>query len=388
MLLKMDESEVSICEVCWLKITDRFYLQVGTKKLHNRCLKCRACMTSLCSDTSCYEKNEQIFCRTCYFKLFSIPNCLGCKQEISSSDFVMQARKTYYHVNCFRCSLCSVLLQKGDKYGIRNLQLLCEPHYLCDARIQKPTQSNENEGTNRKIIQENPARSIKRPSTDQHFLGDVNNKHIKLSVDIEPLQLPSFLAAIDEKEEQDITVTTSCDEVNRDKTISAFSSSTSTLLDKQISSPVLNYSDLDQSHSISPSTSSGDEEKLLTENPKTKRKSRSKDGKPKRIRTTFKNFQLLAMKDLFDIEKNPDSAALQKLSEKVGLTKRVLQVWFQNARAKHRKGLSIFSDAVVRTSLDEQADKKQDDEKTDFDPESSTILGGESKKGETMTYVS
>lgn len=75
---------------------------------------------------------------------------------------------------------------------------------------------------------------------------------------------------------------------------------------------------------------------------------KSKRGKPKRVRTTFKHYQLIAMKELFDLDKNPDSKALTELSEKVDLTKRVLQVWFQNARAKQRKGQSIFSESVEK----------------------------------------
>ena len=61
------------------------------------------------------------------------------------------------------------------------------------------------------------------------------------------------------------------------------------------------------------------------------------DTKPKRMRTSFKHHQLRAMKAYFAMNHNPDAKDLKQLSQKTGLSKRVLQVWFQNARAKYRR---------------------------------------------------
>ncbi|CAB4030519.1 LIM homeobox Lhx9-like isoform X2 [Paramuricea clavata] len=62
--------------------------------------------------------------------------------------------------------------------------------------------------------------------------------------------------------------------------------------------------------------------------------------KTKRVRTSFKQHQLLIMKAYFALNHNPDSKDLKQLSIKTGLSKRVLQVWFQNARAKYRRILT------------------------------------------------
>ncbi|KAM7304760.1 LIM/homeobox protein Lhx2 isoform X3 [Ixodes scapularis] len=59
----------------------------------------------------------------------------------------------------------------------------------------------------------------------------------------------------------------------------------------------------------------------------------------KRMRTSFKHSQLRAMKAYFTVNHNPDSKDLKQLSARTGLSKRVLQVWFQNARAKWRRNL-------------------------------------------------
>ncbi|XP_038672925.1 LIM/homeobox protein Lhx9-like [Scyliorhinus canicula] len=61
--------------------------------------------------------------------------------------------------------------------------------------------------------------------------------------------------------------------------------------------------------------------------------------KAKRIRTCFKHHQLRTMESYFAVKHNPDGKDWEQLSKKTGLPKRVLQVWFQNARAKLRKSL-------------------------------------------------
>ncbi|GAB1597429.1 LIM/homeobox protein Lhx9-like [Argonauta hians] len=57
----------------------------------------------------------------------------------------------------------------------------------------------------------------------------------------------------------------------------------------------------------------------------------------KRMRTSFKHHQLRALKSYFAVNHNPDAKDLKHLAQKTNLTKRVLQVWFQNARAKYRR---------------------------------------------------
>ncbi|CDS38200.1 Lim homebox 2 [Echinococcus multilocularis] len=61
------------------------------------------------------------------------------------------------------------------------------------------------------------------------------------------------------------------------------------------------------------------------------------DNPQKRIRTSFKHDQLRLMKAYFRMNQNPDSKELRHLSAQTSLSKRVLQVWFQNARAKYRR---------------------------------------------------
>ena len=206
---------------------------------------------------------------------------------------------------------------------------------------------------------------------------------------------PSIFEALDEKEElmlpcliditddniknilptqnrkETLTDKLTNEEVYLERTISVFSSSVNTKSEKIIEKPSstqVSTPDTDLMRSFSPSTSEEDEHKVVSK-PHRERKSRSKDGKPKRNRTTFKQLQLISMKELFDKEKNPDSKAIQLLSEDVGLTKRVLQVWFQNARAKHKRGQCILT--VDKTGLG--AEEKEEEEEQEEENKNENI---------------
>uniref|UniRef100_UPI00358F1B8B LIM/homeobox protein Lhx9-like n=1 Tax=Myxine glutinosa TaxID=7769 RepID=UPI00358F1B8B len=74
--------------------------------------------------------------------------------------------------------------------------------------------------------------------------------------------------------------------------------------------------------------------------------------KSKRMRTSFKHHQLRTMKSFFALNHNPDAKDLKQLSQKTGLTKRVLQVWFQNARAKFRRNLLRPEESTLDKATD------------------------------------
>ena len=64
------------------------------------------------------------------------------------------------------------------------------------------------------------------------------------------------------------------------------------------------------------------------------------DGQPrdKRLRTTILPEQLDFLYQQYQLESNPSRKMLETISREVGLKKRVVQVWFQNTRARERKG--------------------------------------------------
>lgn len=50
-------------------------------------------------------------------------------QSIDPSELVMRARQLVFHLNCFSCAQCDILLTKGDQYCIRDSSVLCRLHY-------------------------------------------------------------------------------------------------------------------------------------------------------------------------------------------------------------------------------------------------------------------
>ena len=104
-------------------------------------------------------------------------------------------------------------------------------------------------------------------------------------------------------------------------------------------------------------------------------------ARQKRVRTSFKHHQLRCMRSYFNLNHNPgethtqaltffsrrtgsrsDAKDLKNLAEKTNLPKRVLQVWFQNARAKYRRSVSrsdTLSSASQHSSLNPQQPPSQ-----------------------------
>jgi len=64
---------------------------------------------------------------------------------------------------------------------------------------------------------------------------------------------------------------------------------------------------------------------------------RNKNRKSKRNRTTFTDEQIHILQANFQIDCNPDGQDLERIADISGLSKRVVQVWFQNARARNKK---------------------------------------------------
>lgn len=61
------------------------------------------------------------------------------------------------------------------------------------------------------------------------------------------------------------------------------------------------------------------------------------NGQHRRVRTQMSQFQVNIMKCVFMEYKTPTMNECERLGKEIGLKKRVVQVWFQNARAKEKK---------------------------------------------------
>lgn len=99
---------------------------------------------------------------------------------------------------------------------------------------------------------------------------------------------------------------------------------------------------------------------------------RSRDGRrgPKRPRTILTSSQRRQFKASFDMSPKPCRKVREALAKDTGLTVRVVQVWFQNQRAKMKK--------VQRKSKDgdKGSDKEKDDKIKQESPGSDYIIDG------------
>jgi hypothetical protein len=150
------------CLICGEAILDLYYLTVGPQKhaAHLNCLRCEMCSNALEMHGKCYlaKSNGKFYCHEHFSNTFAaneanalttltspvveVDTCQRCRLAIQPNDYVikigcgggghdMDKRLLVYHLNCFKCTYCSRLIESGAKYGIlRNEFVYCSEHYL------------------------------------------------------------------------------------------------------------------------------------------------------------------------------------------------------------------------------------------------------------------
>jgi LIM homeobox protein 2/9 len=192
-----------------------------------------------------------------------LPQCSKCQTIISANELVMRADDKYiYHIDCFTCCLCNVVLKPGDDYGLHGSLLFCRLHLEQTTNttfsLCSPIKSSTNNNLNIKKSRQNGTTTQRKQRTKLNNLENNTNN----------LEITSFLNGND-----------------------------------------LSNSDGSYSSTIFPNPSSSNPQQ-----------------RTKRNRTSFKHHQLRIMKTFFAQNHNPDSKGLKILSQKTQLSKRVLQV--------------------------------------------------------------
>ncbi|XP_065369258.1 protein apterous isoform X1 [Calliphora vicina] len=289
------------CAGCGRLIQDRFYLSAVDKRWHASCLQCYACRQPLDRESSCYSRDGNIYCKSDYYSVFGTRRCSRCLASIGSSELVMRARSLVFHVTCFCCVVCQTPLTKGDQYGIIDALIYCRTHY---------TMAREGDTASTSLgsaVVPGVGGASSYPYSSQ--FGSPPNDSSSPHSDPTRIVPSSIFASASH-------VMTGLPQPPRQKgrprkrkpkEIEA--------LTANIGMKYLNTEYLDFGRGSHMSASS----------------------RTKRMRTSFKHHQLRTMKSYFAINHNPDAKDLKQLSQKTGLPKRVLQVWFQNARAKWRR---------------------------------------------------
>ncbi|XP_076263902.1 protein apterous-like isoform X2 [Rhynchophorus ferrugineus] len=293
-----DLGGAAICAGCGVKITDRYYLQAVERRWHAQCLQCCQCRNTLDGDITCFSRDGNIYCKKDYYRLFGMKRCGRCQATILSSELVMRARDLVFHVHCFSCEVCNTPLTKGDHFGMRGCSVLCRLHFEIPPDM---------------------------PSTG---MFPIHHFPTKTEPYMPPFPSPEFHPALPPQ------VPPPPVEPHVGKP--AFFNGQTGAPPRQKGRPrkrkpkdlegMTANIDLNQEYLDIPFGRSPGTPGLHGSNQRTKR-----------MRTSFKHHQLRTMKSYFAINHNPDAKDLKQLSQKTGLPKRVLQVWFQNARAKWRR---------------------------------------------------
>ncbi|XP_063714405.1 LIM homeobox transcription factor 1-beta-like isoform X3 [Symsagittifera roscoffensis] len=282
-------SGVAFCEGCGLAIEDRFMLQTTDRQCwHEKCLNCAACGCKL--DHTCFIRNSQPYCRKDYESLVS-GNCTGCELKIASTEMVMRVADNIYHLNCFSCSVCRIVLRTGDQFVQIEEQLYCKTDFekqFPQFAMPEKQSSSENDNSRKLFdsIAENEGNSCSNQNSDasdpnlmDHLFKSEHSNH--------------------EHESDQIKTETNSD------------------------------NELDSE----PKDDSDDEADL--EN--SKDKNSSIQQKPCRKRVILTTQQRRAFKAAFDLSSKPCRKVREQLARDTGLSVRVVQVWFQNERAKVKK---------------------------------------------------
>ncbi|XP_011648097.1 LOW QUALITY PROTEIN: LIM/homeobox protein Lhx9-like [Pogonomyrmex barbatus] len=281
------------CGGCGREIAERWYLRAADRAWHCGCLRCCHCRVALAAELTCFARDGNIYCKEDYYRLFAVSRCSRCRAGISASELVMRARDLVYHVACFTCASCGTPLNKGDHFGQRDGLVYCRPHYellCCAGDYGGAAGSIEDLGS--PGMSPLPAYYEQSPITTSGAVQKGRPRKRKLS-EVTGSELPV--------------------------TMRLAAGALELLHPTELSSSMESLAAYDASVG-SPGP--------VHQNQRTKR-----------MRTSFKHHQLRTMKNYFAINQNPDAKDLKQLAQKTGLSKRVLQVWFQNARAKWRRNL-------------------------------------------------
>ncbi|XP_043471312.1 protein apterous-like isoform X1 [Leptopilina heterotoma] len=315
-----------VCAGCGLRISDRFYLQAVDRRWHASCLQCSHCRQGLDGEVTCFSRDGNIYCKKDYYRIFgSMKRCARCHAAILASELVMRARELVFHVRCFSCAACGVPLTKGDHFGMRDGVVLCRHHYEMGAEMhpsQSPPVPVYPPGPHY------PGQSFPSPEFLHHHPHGPhshNTMHQHQHTHVSPVHLQS--------------TTPSCPEAGSPPKVPSYfnGSGTNVPPPRQKGRPRKRKpKDLDAMTASLDLNSDYIDMPFGRGGPGTPGMPGS-NSRTKRMRTSFKHHQLRTMKSYFAINHNPDAKDLKQLSQKTGLPKRVLQVWFQNARAKWRR---------------------------------------------------
>ncbi|KAM6996662.1 LIM homeobox transcription factor 1-beta-like [Passerculus sandwichensis] len=222
----------------------------------------------------CFSRERRLLCPPDYERLFP-RRCGRCLGALGRSERVLRVLGRVFHERCLRCGSCGRRLRSGDEFVLRDGRILCRGHAEPEPGATSPAAEDG---------------EFLRAGTAKPFLGNSRPGAAQKTKILWEFQVPAKDFDFSPKNSFFVFLATarSEDEEGRDSRCS--------------------------------------------------RNSGGKDPKrSKRPRTILSSQQRRAFKASFEVSSKPCRKVRETLAAETGLTVRVVQVWFQNQRAKMKK---------------------------------------------------
>ncbi|KAH9282657.1 LIM/homeobox protein Lhx9 [Echinococcus granulosus] len=233
-------------------------------------------------------------------------HCAKCKVRMPQGSLVQRIFDCVFHLDCFTCARCNWRLQFGEYVAFAKGEVFCAWHL----RPLPPPASVQPQSELPETSWSDPGRtnvdSIENPLIEEFFDGDDKSSQSK----------PNSMGRTSSGSELAFEEVTVFDENGKipATTLRSFTH---------------------QSH--------GHQGHALQQQQRPSSRSTSASSGPqqrsKRVRTSFTPQQIAVLQASFKTVSNPDGQELERIAQATSLTKRVTQVWFQNARARKKKNV-------------------------------------------------
>ncbi|XP_017460907.1 PREDICTED: LIM/homeobox protein Lhx2-like, partial [Rhagoletis zephyria] len=290
--------------------------------------------------------------------------CSRCGEGIYASELVMRVRdQNVYHVQCFTCAWCATPLAQGDLFGVRDSLVYCRTHYEMSSSSppSSPSPPAPSSAPPSPLASPPPPppSSLSPSPPTRSSTGRIHGSgggggggNAGPPSSSAPGSAPngqspttphSIRKGRPRKRKNTMGASSEAQQANDSMTLLNSSGGGN---NSSCTHDSLSPTGARSSHSPGGSLDGGPLSGLAASIENSCLSGSSSGGlgglshssqRTKRMRTSFKHHQLRTMKTYFSVNQNPDAKDLKQLAQKTGLSKRVLQVWFQNARAKWRR---------------------------------------------------
>ena len=134
------------CTLCRVDVSvnlkeqeDDTILFINNDIVHQKCLHCKDCGVSL-TDT-CFKAMgggggaEYYLCQKDFYNRSCSPTCSTCDSPIVYNQLAIPFGEKRFHVDCVTCSVCKIIIKKGQNISFEDGKLVCEQHVAAITKV-------------------------------------------------------------------------------------------------------------------------------------------------------------------------------------------------------------------------------------------------------------